>query len=195
MSFSQQYNAVGSLTDHSQRTTKPFSVWTWWIVNLTQGHAVRNQEGGRERAYPELWEVHQNSHCSSSSRCRQSWACLRRLSAELLKEPAPRWCDAFLCPLWLFLTLLRSPSAPDSAPDVCMCSLALTSTASLCALAADSSSSYPQWEGEDPHPLTPPKNAALLLWGQDCRIYLQTNADTTLKKNGATCSCSVTKIS
>lgn len=26
-----------------------------------------------EESYPGLWEVHQNSHCSSFSRCRQSW--------------------------------------------------------------------------------------------------------------------------
>lgn len=82
MSFCQQYHAVGSPTYHSQRTRKPFSVWAWWIVNCRQGFAVRNRVGGRERAYPGLWEVHQNSHCSSSSRCRQSWACLLRLSAE-----------------------------------------------------------------------------------------------------------------
>lgn len=82
MSFCQQYHAVGSPTYHSQRTRKPFSVWAWWIINRTQGFAVRNRAGGRERAYPGLWEVHQNSHCSSSSRCQQSWACLLRLSAE-----------------------------------------------------------------------------------------------------------------
>lgn len=80
---------------------------------------------------------------------------------ELLKEPVPRWCDAFLCPLWLFLTLLLFPCAPvPPLPSLtlkmqvcfwasfkCICSLALTSSAFLCALAADSSLEPPSSMG------------------------------------------------
>lgn len=110
ISFSQQYNAVGSLAYHSQRTRKPSSVWTWWIVNLTQGYAVRNREGGRERAYPGLWEVHQNAHCSSSSRCRQSWACLLRLSTESC------WRNLFHAGVMLFSVLPDSFSPSSFFP-------------------------------------------------------------------------------
>lgn len=66
----------------SQEQEKPFSVWAWWIVHLMQGCSRREtgwggRRGREERgAYPGLWEVHQNSRYSSSSRCQQSWACL-----------------------------------------------------------------------------------------------------------------------
>lgn len=154
MSFSQQYNAVGSLAYHSQRTRKPFSAWTWWIVSLPQGYAVGSREGGREEAYPGLWEVHQNSHCSSSSRCRQSWACLLRLSAEscwrnlfhagvmLFSVLSDSFSPSSFFPVLLSLrsrrSLLKCKCASER-PFKCICSLALTSSAFLCALAADSS--------------------------------------------------------
>lgn len=103
---------------------------------------------------------------------------------ELLKEPVPRWCDAFLCPLWLFLTLLLFPCAPvpplltlTLKMQVCFwasfkCMFLLTRShlhsVSLCT-GSRLVFIAPVLNGRRRAP-TPPKNAALLLWGQDCRF-------------------------
>lgn len=97
---------------------KPFSIWTWWIVNLMQGCSERErgeERRGRKRdrrgltqGFEKFIKILTPLHLPGAGKVRH--VCRVRV---LLKEPVPR-CDASfpLFPLWLFL----SPSSSSSFP-------------------------------------------------------------------------------
>lgn len=88
---------------------KPFSIWTWWIVNLMQGcngseRRGRKGGGGLTQGFEKFIKILAPLHLPGAGKVRHvCWGWVRGR----LKEPVPR-CDASLplCPLWLFLTLL-----------------------------------------------------------------------------------------